>query len=376
MTPVSCGCCFIIPPYILRALASHENAAVRERALATLAGMRRVHQLRAGLASVVTMPANLSLFPKKKTRRIFDCQQTSDLSRELAMREGDAPSTDIAVREAYDHSGITWDFFDTLFGRNSIDNRGMTIVSSVHYSENGGGFDNAFWDGRQMVYGDGDEIFGRMTMCLDVVAHELTHGITQYSAGLPYENQSGALNEHFSDVFGVTVRQWHQGQRDPATANWSIGDGLLLTGGALRSMAAPGTAFDGDRQPAHMDDFRELPDDAVNDYGGVHINSGIPNKAFHLAAIAIGKPTWEVVAKIWYVTLTRRLKGETSFATCGYETISVARDYFDDAVAAKVAQAWVDVGVLTAGTGPMSSLDSSSFGASAPGGQVGDTGSG
>lgn len=170
-----------------------------------------------------------------------------------------------------------------MFGRNSIDDAGLTMVSSVHYSENGQGFDNALWNGHQMIYGDGGEEFGRMTKCPDVVAHELTHGITQYTAGLAYQGQSGALNESMSDVFGVVVRQWYQQQTnpaapqtDPAKANWLVGDGLLRAGGALRSMAAPGTAFPDDPQPALMKDYQ---------YGGVHINSGIPNHAFYLAAV-------------------------------------------------------------------------------------------
>ncbi|WP_431203599.1 M4 family metallopeptidase [Bradyrhizobium betae] len=232
----------------------------------------------------------------------------------------------------------------------------MTMVSSVHYSEDGSGFDNALWNGQQMIYGDGGDLFGRMTQCLDVVAHELTHGVTQFSAGLPYEGQSGALNESMSDVFGVVIRQWHDKQSDPATANWLVGDKLLLAGGALRSMKAPGTANPDDPQPANMKDYVNLPNTREGDYGGVHYNSGIPNHAFYLAALAIGKPAWETAAKIWYTTLTQRLKGDTDFAKCAYETISVARDFFDDATALKVSQAWIDVGVITKPIGPIASL--------------------
>jgi Zn-dependent metalloprotease len=289
-------------------------------------------------------------------RRVFDCGNSNDLSAKLVMQEGDPASTDIAVREAYDYAGVTWDFYQKLFNRNSIDDRGMTVISSVHYSENGAGFDNALWDGKQMIYGDGGEIFGRMTQCVDVVAHELTHGVTQNTAGLAYENQSGALNEHFSDVFGVVIRQWHETQADPAAANWLIGDKLMLDGHALRSMQAPGTANPDDPQPAHMKDFKQMANDYQNDYGGVHINSGIPNKAFYLAATSIGKPSWDVAAKIWFITLTQRLKGEADFAKCAWETISVARDFIDNDTAVKVAKAWTDVGVIEPNTGPAASL--------------------
>lgn len=273
------------------------------------------------------------------------------------MNEGDKLSKDLAVREAYEYSGITWDFFYNLFKRNSIDNNGMTLTSSVHYSESGGGFDNAFWNGNQMVYGDGDVLFGRMTQALDVVAHELTHGVTQFSAGLPYEGQSGALNEHFSDVFGAVVRQRHENQTNPVTANWLIGDKLMKNGQALRSMAKPGSANPDDPQPGHMKDYVHLPNTAEGDWGGVHINSGIPNRAFYLAAKAIGRPSWEVAAEIWYIVLTQRLKGATTFTKCAYETVSVARDFFDDATAAKIAQAWLEVGILNAMDGPLATLN-------------------
>lgn len=356
MSQSQCPCCFIVPPYLLEKLAKSENPKIRESALATLRTMALVSATRAAMTSTIRVAAPPLNAPKSKVRRVFDCENTTDLSRRRVMSEGDPASTDVAVREAYDYSGVVWDFFNTVFHRNSIDDRGMTMVSSVHYSETGGGFDNAFWDTRQMVYGDGGEYFDRMTKCLDVVAHELTHGITQYSAGLPYENQSGALNEHFSDVFGVVVRQWHENQTNPATANWLIGDGLLLTGGALRSMKAPGEANPDDIQPRHMRDYQRLPNTPAGDYGGVHINSGIPNHAFYLAATAIGRASWEVAGRIWYIALTERLKGAVDFARCAYETISVARDYFDDKTASQVAAAWMAVGVLEKKIGPLASL--------------------
>jgi Zn-dependent metalloprotease len=351
-----CIFCSIMPPYLLKKYAESSDPQVRDRALATIEATERARAIRAALSQTLNLARVGPGVARTKVRRIFDCQGTSDLSRQLVMQENDQPPADVAVREAYDFAGITWDFYNTVFGRNSINDGGMTIVSSVHYSENGQGFDNALWNGQQMIYGDGGEQFGRMTQCLDVVGHELTHGITQFSAGLPYHNQSGALNESMSDVFGVVIRQWHDNQTDPATANWLVGDKLLLNGGALRSMKAPGTANPDDPQPAHMKDYVNLPDNPFGDSGGVHYNSGIPNHAFYLAATAIGKPSWQTAAKVWYITLTQRLKGETDFAKCANETISVARDFFDDATAKKVSQAWIDVGVITQAVGPVASL--------------------
>jgi Zn-dependent metalloprotease len=341
---------------MLDKLAQSSDPKVRESANATMEATARARSLRTALSQTLNVTSAGPATSRTKTRRVFDCQGTSDLTRKLVMQENDPSPADIAAREAYDYAGVTWDFYNTLFGRNSIDDRGLTMVSSVHYSENGQGFDNALWDGRQMIYGDGGELFGRMTQCLDVVGHEQTHGITQFSAGLPYQGQSGALNESMSDVFGVTIRQWHEKQTDPATANWLVGDKLMLSGAALRSMKAPGTANPDDPQPAHMKAYVVLPDTPGGDFGGVHYNSGIPNHAFYLAAVAIGKPTWETAAKIWYVTLTERLKGETDFAKCALETISVARDFFDDSTAVKVTQAWIDVGVITSSVGPVASL--------------------
>lgn len=368
MRAVSCCQCYIIPPYLLEKYAKSDNSAVRDRAIATLREMSRLRAMRSsalGRVSVST-PATAAA-PKKLMRRVFSCEGTDDLSRKLMLSEGDSPSNDVATQEAYDFAGLVWEYFDKFHNRNSIDDRGMTLISSVHYSENGEGFDNALWDTRQMIYGDGGEIFGRMTQCLDVVGHELTHGITQYSASLPYEFESGALNEHFSDVMGVVVRQWHEKQKNPKTANWLIGDKLLLNGQALRSMSNPGHANDDDFQPAHMDDFVHMP--IVNDGGGVHVNSGIPNKAFYLAAVAIGGPAWETAARIWYITLTQRLRGVTSFKKCALETVSVARDFFGDDIARKVSQAWFDVGVLKSAIGPVASLGMATN-APKPGGAV------
>ncbi|MGH6819945.1 MAG: M4 family metallopeptidase, partial [Methylocella sp.] len=224
-----------------------------------------------------------------------------------------------------------------------------TLVSSVHYGQK---YDNAFWDGRQMVYGDGDGvIFQRFTAALDVIAHELTHGVTQFTAQLAYQDQSGALNESMSDAFGSMVKQWALGQTVDQ-ADWLIGAAIMapgFRGRALRDMANPGTAFDDpnlgkDSQPGHMKDYVQT----TSDNGGVHTNSGIPNRAFVLAAKAIGGHSWEKTGKIWYVTLTERLTGNAGFAKCATETVSVARDLFpgDPSIAEKVAKAWTDVGVL------------------------------
>jgi Zn-dependent metalloprotease len=161
---------------------------------------------------------------------------------------------------------------------------------------------NAFWDGDEMTFGDGDgRVFVGFARSLDVVAHELGHGVTQFDVGLVYRSQSGALNEHYSDVWGSAITQFAEGT-DAGSADWLIGDEVLapgLEGQALRSMKAPGTAYDNplmgkDPQPDHMRDYYAGPDDNQ----GVHINSGIPNRAFCLTSIEIGT---DQAAAIWYL---------------------------------------------------------------------------
>jgi Zn-dependent metalloprotease len=365
MTSSMCRCfCSIVPPYLLKELgAKSDDPQVRQAVAETRATDRKLRAVRASLLGN-TLMKGLAPEAAPLKRRVFDCQHTNDTARRQVLEEGGRLPSDIAVKEAYAAAGTTWKFYHDLFDRSSVDNAGLTLVSSVHYRRD---YNNAVWDGHQMVYGDGDGIvFERFTKSIDIIGHELTHGVTQFTAGLDYSNQPGALNEHFSDVFGILVKQWSRRQRDPSRASWIIGEGLLkptIHGVGLRSMSAPGTAYDDrvsglgkDPQPSHMRDYVKLPDTEDGDYGGVHYNSGIPNVAFYRAAVAIGKPAWEVVGKIWYVTLTQRLRADSNFSKCALETISVARDYFDNDTAEKVSAAWVSVGVITAGIGPMASL--------------------
>jgi Zn-dependent metalloprotease len=162
----------------------------------------------------------------------------------------------VAVDEAYEYLGITHDFFWKEYQRDSLDNKGLILTGTVHYGRE---YQNAFWNGQQMVFGDGDgEIFNRFTIAIDVVAHELSHGVTETEAGLIYFEQSGALNESLSDVFGSLVKQYHLKQTADK-ADWLIGEGLLakgINGKGLRSMSEPGTAYNDpllgkDPQPAH-----------------------------------------------------------------------------------------------------------------------------
>ncbi len=213
----------------------------------------------------------------------------------------------------------------SAYGRSSIDGKGLPLTGSVHYGQE---YNNAFFDGEQMVFGDGDgEIFLDFTVAVDVIAHELAHGLTQYTANLRYEGQSGALNESVSDVFGALVKQYSLGQ-SAEQADWLIGAGLLapgVSGKALRSMKAPGTAYDDDvlgkdPQPGSMEDYIETEEDN----GGVHLNSGIPNRAFYLTATALGGNSWERAGQIWFDVLTGgELTANADFAQ--FARLTVAR---------------------------------------------------
>ena len=160
-------------------------------------------------------------------RLISDAQGGTRLPGTSVRGEGDPDTGDVAVTEAYDGLGDTWALYAEAFERNSLDARGLPLRASVHYGRD---YDNAFWDGTQMVFGDGDgKIFGRFTASLDVIGHELAHGVTEHTAGLMYQGQPGALNESMSDVFGSLVKQRKLGHSADA-ADWLIGAELLIGG--------------------------------------------------------------------------------------------------------------------------------------------------
>jgi len=337
--------CFIIPSHIHEHIARNGNERQKElafRALTTSSRLRGQREFLTPFAVLATTPTGT------KRRTIYDAKNGLALPGKLVRGEGAPKSGDTSANEAYDGSGKTYDFYMSVFQRNSIDDRGMRLDSTVHYRRN---FNNAFWNGQQMVYGDGDgQIFQRFTKSIDVIGHELTHGVTQYEAGLVYQDQPGALNEHFSDVFGSLLKQFVKRQT-AKQADWLIGEGLFtpaIRGIALRSMKAPGTAYNDpligrDPQPAHMNNFVKTQADA----GGVHTNSGIPNKAFYEVATAIGGKAWERAGKIWYRTLIDKIQPQTNFAECAAMTFEVAGTlYGQGSTEQKAVQAgWAVVGI-------------------------------
>ncbi len=339
----------IIPPYLLRHLAESADDSVAARAESTLRVDQTFRSDRRAVAAQATFRPTAITVAAAPNREISTAKNARRLPGTVVRREGEAATGDAAADEAYDGFGATWILFHDVYGRNSIDGAGMTLAGTVHYDK---GYDNAFWNGERMVFGDGDgEIFGRFTASLEVIGHELTHGVTESTAGLIYQGQPGALNEHVSDVFGVLVKQHSLGQ-DATTADWLVGADLLLpgvAGVAIRSMISPGTAYDDPRlgkdpQPDHMSDFVTTSDDN----GGVHINSGIPNRAFALAARAIGGQAWTAAGQIWFDVLTGAdITARTDFATFARLTVAAAAARFgsDSAQHDAVRDGWVTVGV-------------------------------
>lgn len=338
--------CTILPPHILKKLA--ESDRHRARALNTITLTEQARGRRALMRGLFAgVPAG------ELRRTIYDAQQQQQLPGKLVRGEGDPVTSDVCATEAYEYCGKTYDFYNTIFSRNSVDDRGMRLDSSIHYGEQ---YDNAFWDGQQMIYGDGDhDLFNRFTISLDVIGHELTHGVTQNTAALQYTSQSGALNESMSDVFGSMVKQWALGQ-SVDKADWLIGAGLLtpaIHGVALRSMKDPGSAYDDpqlgkDPQPKTMAGYVNT----TEDNGGVHINSGIPNYAFYLAASAIGGNSWDKPGKIWYNTLTKRLTPTADFQAAADGTVGSAGELFgaNSPEQTAVINAWVKIGIQPACT--------------------------
>jgi Zn-dependent metalloprotease len=341
--------CDIIPPYILESIASRGTESQRALALQTLARDSWIRSQRATRSQVRSGEVE-RVGPPRKNRLIYTAANTTNLPGTLIRSEGQDPSGDVAADEAYGGFGATFDLYWDVYGRNSIDNNGMDLIGTVHYGDQ---YDNAFWDGAQMVFGDGDgTIFNRFTIAIEVIGHELTHGVTAATSALEYHDQPGALNESVSDVFGSLVKQRSLGQA-AAQADWLIGAGLLATGihgAALRSMKAPGTAYDDpligkDPQPDHMSRYVNT----TSDQGGVHTNSGIPNKAFYLTAIAIGNNSWEVAGNIWYRTLLDpRLSATAQFQDFADLTADNANQIFGVPMRAAVVQAWRDVGIIVA----------------------------
>lgn len=283
--------CQIVPPFLSEKDERELDFNFRER--------RKIK------SDLEALPAIAAIGTGKAKRFIYDCTNTKFQQLKLVRKESGPKVKDKDINKTYDSAGVVRSYFKRNFKFNSFDNNGSDLIFNVHY---GIDYNNAFWDGDEMTFGDGDgKSFISFVNSLDVIGHELGHGVIQFTANLDYEKQPGALNEHFADVFGTAIKQSSLKQT-AQKADWLIGDTIVgpqFPGKAIRSMKDPGTAFKGDPQPAHMDQFYNGSDDNF----GVHINSGIPNKIFYLVALEVST---QKAVKLWFEVL-KQLKYNSDF---------------------------------------------------------------
>lgn len=338
----------ILPPDLLVSLARDAEPALRDALLNTLAIDQGFRVARAETAARMIVPPTVlqsMAVGGTPNRKIYDQQQSSASTPGVLVRsEGDPQSKDPSVNQAYEGLGYTYALYWQVFHRNSIDGQGMELDGLVHF---GTDYDNAYWDDAgHMFFGDGDGVYlTDTTKGVDVIGHELSHGVTQHEANLTYSGQSGALNESFSDAMGALVEQYHLGQTAD-NADWLIGKDIVgpQLAPALRSMKAPGSANRHDNQPSTMDGYVQT----ASDNGGVHTNSGIPNHAFYLVATTIGGPAWKAAGQIWYDTISDpRLKPNATFSSFAALTLRSARSRFgtNSAEVDAVKSAWEQVKV-------------------------------
>jgi bacillolysin len=279
----------------------------------------------------------------------FDARNAEESIYYITSTTASSWSTRPGVSALYTGSKI-YDYYKTVHNRNAIDNQGGTMNFIVNFKSN---YSNAFWNGQYLVFGNGDgTTFSDLAGAADVAAHELTHGVTEHTANLLYENQSGALNESFSDVFGALFEFWLKG----SGGNWLMGEDVFTPGtpgDALRSLSDPAgpEVPPSSRQPTKMSEYKYLPNTESGDYGGVHVNSGIPSKAFYLFATASGM-TKEEAGQVYYRVLTTYLTKNSQFVDCRLSVIKAAEDLFGGAGNAKAlaAAAAFDAVGITSGT--------------------------
>ena len=335
--------CSIVPPKVLRRFARDKRLSAKSRKAFADAikyerewrKLRAVHTELSAASSRLERGGVLSA-PKIT---VFNCKHGTTLP---GIPVG-APGRDATSKRAFAETAAVAVFYQQLFGRNSVDDAGKTLLSSVHFSV---GYNNAFWNGTQMVYGDGDgDIFVDFTKASDVIGHELTHGVTQFSAQLEYSDEPGGLNESVSDVFGSMFKQW---RRDETVdeADWLIGKEIIGRGAkargfeCLRDMSNPAAKHCLAPQPTHFSEFHPGMDP--------HESSGIPNLAFYNAAVAIGGYSWRKAGTIWYKALTEFApQPNMKMKAFAQRTRNVAKSLFprDKSTFAAVDGAWKAVGL-------------------------------
>jgi vibriolysin len=293
-----------------------------------------------------------------KNRVTYTANNGTALPGTLKRSEGSANIGDAALDAAHNYAGNVYDYYKNVHGRDSYDNAGATLKSSVHYSTS---YNNAFWNGTQMVYGDGDgSQFTALSKSLDVDAHELTHAVTERTAGLTYSNESGALNEATSDILGNSCEAYSLNGGTPNANTWKVGEDITTpatAGDALRYMNNP--TADG-----YSKDYYPEKITGTADSGGVHGNSGIANLAYYLMVMGGSHPraktsvvvpafsatsstSLDMAQRIWYRALTVYMTSSTNFQAARNATAQAAADLYGGTTGAAyntVQKAWDAVG--------------------------------
>ena len=339
--------CHIVPQDVLRRLADDHSLPDAERKsfgdTARLDVELRRMRVQASKVTQLTqaIASSVSAIAAAPAVNIYDCNHSQTLPGAPVSRPGS--SADMTAKHVFDETTSLAKFYSQVFGRNSIDNAGMTLLSSIHYGSN---YNNAFWNGTQMTYGDGDgSIFLDLSKGNDVIGHELTHGVTQYSLQLSYTNEAGGLNESMSDCFGSMFRQW-EANESVQQADWLIGKDIMGPAAAqkgyicLRDMSDPTANHCLAPQPKHYSDYKSGMDP--------HYSSGIPNFAFYTICKAVGGHSWDKVGQVWYAALTGvGPKPAMKMKTFANLTRSVSAKRFpgDAALAGAVDAGWKSVGL-------------------------------
>ena len=297
--------CFFVPPHVSERLAEGDPDALRPQ-VAMDAGIRQVRSA-------------LPLVPSPGRIRVLDARRT--------WRSGGVWA-DPELRETqllHRHAAVCGQALGVEHVPDGVVRYGLK-------------YNNAFYDGHKLVFGEGDgSVFGDFTESLDVFAHELGHRLVDAGPGLVYQGLSGALNEHLADVFGICAMQFAQGLCE----DWRIGDELFLDGrSALRDMKDPGSAYDNellgrDPQPGHVDHLYT----GAEDNGGVHINSGVPNRVFYLFQRKTGLPSWGEPLAVWRAAMMR-LGPRSEFGEFAAQTVDCA-----GGLALAVRESWAQVGI-------------------------------
>jgi len=273
---------------------------------------------------------------------IFDAQESDGSEVKFVNNLSPIANWDPAAVSAMQNTLSVYDYYLQTFNRKSIDDKNKNLLAVVHFDES---YNNAFWNGSFMVYGDGDgKVFSSLANCLDVAAHEMTHGVIENSANLIYQHQSGALNESFADVFAVLIDR----------NNWTIGeDCTVASPGYLRSLSNPQSGLS--PQPSRMSQYRNLPNTPDGDNGGVHINSGIPNHAAYLTFKNLQEngnsetQSFEKTEQIYYRALNLYLHASSRFLDARRALVQAAEDLYGEAEMLAVQAAWDEVEVYETG---------------------------